>query len=137
MKGENKMNEPLMKGADGTLTAIIYADNEQLEDRCNPDADAPDPFAKILEQAAIDHALARVPGSRNVSLDWLAVGESEDIFELDARPTIAKAEPGSRNTLAKKLGITRTEEKIIEGVRWQDAFNATGELVHTRVLLPE
>ena len=131
------MNEPLMKGADSTLTAIIYGDNEQLEDGCNPDADAPDPFVKTLEQAAIDHALARVPASGNISLDWLAVEESEDIFELDARPTIAKTEPGSRFTLTKKLGITRTEEKIIEGVRWQDAFNAAGELVHTRVLRPE
>jgi hypothetical protein len=39
------------------------------------------------------------------------------------------------NTLAKKLGITRTEEiTAASGDVWIHAYNAAGELVHARLL---
>jgi hypothetical protein len=48
-----------------------------------------------------------------------------------------RCEVFQRKTLAKRLNIAYTREKIIDGERWVHAFRASGELVDARILLPE
>ena len=132
------MDEPKV---DGFLMTAIFGDNDLgLDDTSNPDAVLFDPFQKFFEQAEIDHAFAAAADRGSVSTDFLKTSgietdvDSEE-FALDSPPTLAKAEPGSsRATFAKRMGIVRVEAKEIDGVRWQDCFNAGGELVYMRFI---
>jgi hypothetical protein len=132
------MDEPRV---DSGMMQRIFGDCEGIDDSANPDSVLHDPFGKFFESAEIDHAIAVAPSRGAISLDFLKT-ETGDVdteeFALDPVPTIAKAEPSaSRNTFAKKLGVTRSEVATAEdGTRWMRGFDAGGTLVDARVLLP-
>lgn len=69
----------------------------------------------------------------------------EDPGELDPPLMIRKIAPASESapiattagmTLAQKLGITKTTIREVGGERQRRGFNASGELVDFRILLP-
>jgi hypothetical protein len=130
------MDEPRV---DSGMMQRIFGDCEGIDDSVNPDSVLADPFGKFFESAEIDHAMAVAPSRGAISLDFLKT-ETSDVdteeFQLDSVPAVIKAESGaySGTTLAKRLGIIRTEEKISDGAKWMLAFNAGGECVDQRFI---
>lgn len=124
-----------MEKMDSGLKAKVFGfDEEELFDMCEPDAPLFDPVAGVLERATQAHVISSARDRGSCSPDFLKTNagdvDEEDPFQLvDAPLSIAQSEPGGRFTMAKKLGIVRTEEKIEDGAKWMLAFNAAGECV--------
>jgi hypothetical protein len=116
-----------------TLKQIIFGDDLELEES-DPDNE-PNPFEQLKHDGAVRAALAKSDRRASVTLD-LSVPASDvddDSGPLYQGPMIQKDE-GPR-TLAKRLGITRTEVIVAaSGDRWTHAFNAAGDLVDARLL---
>jgi hypothetical protein len=85
----------------------------------------PHPVEQLLTKAANE----RSRRSNNSVADpaW-----TEEIGVIEKRDRL----PGS-GTLAKRLGIVRTEFHAIDDERWVYAFDKNDQLVDVRVLLPE
>jgi hypothetical protein len=75
------------------------------------------PVARFLEDAR-DRKLRKSAGVSDESWD----------------APMSKSATPSTGTLAKALGIVRTEIKEIDGDRWSHGYNAAGELVGARLL---
>ena len=97
----------------------------------------PDPVGKFFEAAPVNAALAKSDKRVSVAFDW-AVPSADDVdddstTQLYKSPMVVR-DDGPR-TLAKKLGITRTEQVVTEsGDTWLHGYNAAGDLVDARLL---
>lgn len=107
-----------------------------MDDRPDKSDDVPDPVGEIFKAAPVRVALAKADRRATVTFDC-SVPESDiddDSAPLDKGLMIRKPERGP-NTLAKKLGITRTEQVVTaSGDTWLHAYNSAGELVDARLL---
>ena len=106
---------------DGFLKGLIFDDSPddspEVEQECKT-------FSNFFERALLEDAL-RKSGGVIVDRTW-----NEPIGVVGKQlPTIG--------TLAKRLGIVRSEIVEEDGERWLRGFNASGELVDARTLLPE
>ncbi len=142
------MNEIIIKG-DWSPDAIDFFKNagriaaSELDLTSDPD-ELPDVVKAAFERAPIAAALAKSGTHAYVSLD-LSVPQSdvdEDWRELDKGLLIVKTAPApivpnsGYTSLGKKLGVVRQTICEIDGLRQLHGFNAAGELVDFRVLLP-
>jgi hypothetical protein len=97
----------------------------------------PDPVGKFFEAAPVNAALAKADTRTNVIFDW-AVPSADDVdddstTQLYKSPMVVR-DDGPR-TLAKKLGITRTEQVVTEsGDVWLHGFGSDGKLIDARLL---
>lgn len=134
----------------GTIRNIVYGDDGFDFDKCDPDADTNADIKKQFHDAEVSNAVGKSSGAC-VAFDWAAPSESDaDAEEPEfwrAPRVIRHGEAASPSpdaltkaartpmTLAKKLGITRTEEVVAaSGDKWVHAYNAANELVHARLL---
>jgi hypothetical protein len=98
--------------------------------------DVPDPVGKFVAAAPVNAALAKADRGATVTFDC-SVPESDiddDSAPLDKGLMIHKPVRGP-NTLAKKLGITRTEQVVTaSGDTWLHGFGSDGKLIDARLL---
>jgi hypothetical protein len=119
----------------GTLKHIIWGDDLELDKSGDVD-ELPNPFEKLKHDGAVRAAQGKFDAPVSVELGWVLppASDLEDADgEFEKSPTIVRGD--GRRTLAKKLGVVRTEEVITaSGDRWTHAFNAAGDLVDARLL---
>ncbi len=118
-----------------TLKQVVFGDNMDLDKFGDVD-ELPNPFEQLKHDGAVRAALGKSDRPVAISTDWLSVPADDvddDSFELQKSPRILKDE-GPR-TLAKKLGVTRTERVVTaSGDTWLHAYNSANELVDARLL---
>jgi hypothetical protein len=120
----------------GFLAKVIFGDNMGLDGSADVD-EFPNEFEKLKDAGAVRAEMAKSNGNHSVVFDWGIPPASE--IDDDANSPLYKSPVIVRNdgprTLAKKLGVVRTEEVVTaSGDRWTHAFNAAGDLVDTRLL---
>jgi hypothetical protein len=113
--------------------AKAYGPTDDIADSID---DVPDPVGKFVAAAPVNAALAKADRGATVTFDC-SVPESDiddDSAPLDKGLMIHKPVRGP-NTLAKKLGITRTEQVVTaSGDTWLHGFGSDGELIDARLL---
>jgi hypothetical protein len=119
-----------------TLRQIVWGDNMDLDKSGDVD-ELPNPFEQLKHDGAVRAALAKSDKRVSVAFDW-AVPSADDVdddstAQLYKSPMVVR-DDGPR-TLAKKLGITRTEQVVTEsGDVWLHGFDANNQLVDARLL---
>lgn len=83
------------------------------------DSEIPNPIAKFLADEELRKALEPAEGIRDMGWD--------DVIAADVRK--ADAPLPKTGTLAKRLGVVRTERQVHVDQVWNVAFNAEGEEV--------
>jgi hypothetical protein len=117
-----------------TLRQIIWGDNEEL-DKVDLDAQ-PNPMDAFVHRAQVNAALAKSSTGTSVVLDMSVPSDDVDSEVNSPMYKIPKiVKDGGRRTLAKKLGITRSEEvTTADGSVWVHGFGADGQLIDARLL---
>lgn len=123
----------------------IFGDDLEL-DKSDPDAPDPNPFPEMIRKNQVAAAVKSANGA-SVQFDWALPPESDvdddtpsfwkapQIVRHQAAPNAFTKADRTPNTLAKKLGITRTEQVTTEsGDVWVHAFNSSNELVDARLI---
>lgn len=113
---------------DQRLAIAVYGTTNLTEvDRDNPDGDEIEehPVAKYLEKVRFDKSMEQ-NSSRLANTVWDEV--------IGAVQKKSDEQPPEIGTLAKKLGIVRSEVVDIAGVRWARGYDSEGQLVSARVL---
>lgn len=142
------MSEPLPIS---TLKNTIWGDGGfDVLDKSNPDKPDDNPFPEMILRNQVNAALKSSSGAScviDLPLPPVDDVDSEQNSEFWKAPVIVRHEAApdaftkadrTPITLAKKLGITRTEKVVTEsGDVWVHAFNSQNELVDARLLLPE
>jgi hypothetical protein len=101
------------------------------------DDDIPSVVEKLRHDGAIAAEMAKSSGRPSVVFDW-GIPPSDDVDSEENSPfyklpQIVKDD--GKRTLAKKLGIVRTEEvTTASGDMWVHAFNSNNELVDARLV---
>jgi hypothetical protein len=112
-----------------------YAPTDDVADAV--DDEVIHPVTKFFEAAPVNDALAKADKRVSVAFDW-AVPSADDVdddstTQLYKSPMVVR-DDGPR-TLAKKLGITRTEQVVTKsGDVWLHGFGSDGELIDARLL---
>jgi hypothetical protein len=117
------------------LTKLIFGDNMNLDGSADAD-ELPNPFETLRHDGAVRAALVKSAAPVSVDLGWV-LPPASDVDDVDGEfeklPRIVRVD--SRGTLAKKLGIVRSERVTgADGAVWIHAFNCRDELVDARVL---
>ncbi len=100
----------------------------------------PDPVGKLFEAAPVNAALAKADTRTNLIFDW-AIPSADDVdddstTQLHKSPMVVR-DDGPR-TLAKKLGVTRTEQVVTaSGDTWLHGYDAHNQLVDARLIKSE
>jgi hypothetical protein len=110
-------NEDLLKG--------IHADSDNLD--VEESTLGRDVFLRQEESHPVDKFV------ENVLRKDAGIADSSWDAPIAAAP-IKKADMSETGSLAKRLGIVRTEQKIIDGEPWSYAYNAAGEVVDARLV---
>jgi hypothetical protein len=137
LKIENRRGGSVMSELPiSTLKQLVFGDNMDLDKSGDVD-ELPNPFEQLKHDGAVRAALAKSDKRVSVAFDW-AVPSADDVdddttTQLYKSPMVVR-DDGPR-TLAKKLGITRTEQVVTEsGDVWLHGFGSDGELIDARLL---
>jgi hypothetical protein len=120
----------------GVLKKIIFGDDMGLDNSADVD-DLPNEFEKLKHAGAVRAEMAKSNARTSVAFDW-GIPPASDINDdasspLYKSPVIVR-DDGPR-TLAKKLGITRSDEvTTADGSVWVHGFGADGQLIDARLL---
>jgi|SRR5580658_6587222 hypothetical protein len=90
-------------------------------------------------QAAPINAAAKAANGTSVILDLsVPASDVDDDGEFYKSPVIVKAAPASSSTLGKRVrpAVAKTTTRVDDdGFEWSESFDASGQLIDTRVLL--